>query len=120
MVAQVVGPSGTREDGYLHFQKFRIYVVFRWQQDSRYGLNCRRASAPNRRIPRRNLPLIMMTFLTSVGARLAIVYRCVLLFSFFIGIATKSLNQEVLGATAAYTAVLVVFVGTSSTATSQS
>ena len=60
------------------------------------------------------IPLIMMTFLTSVGARLAIVCCCVLLFSFFIGIATKASNQEVLGATAAYTAVLVVFVGTSS------
>ncbi|CAF9925861.1 hypothetical protein IMSHALPRED_006802 [Imshaugia aleurites] len=60
------------------------------------------------------IPLIMMTFLTSVGARLAIVCCCVLLFSFFIGIVTKASNQEVLGATAAYTAVLVVFVGTSS------
>lgn len=64
------------------------------------------------------IPLIMTTFLASVGARFVIVCCCVLLFSFFIGIATKASNED-LGATAAYTAVLVVFVGTSSTATSQ-
>ena len=64
------------------------------------------------------IPLIMTTFLASVGARFVIVCCCVLLFSFFIGIATKASNED-LGTTAAYTAVLVVFVGTSSTATSQ-
>lgn len=60
------------------------------------------------------VPLIVMTFLTSVGARLAIVCYCVFNFSFFIGVATRASNQEVLGAAAAYAAVLVVFVGTSS------
>ena len=54
-----------------------------------------------------------MTFLTSVAARLSTVCCCVIVFSFLIGLTTKASNQEVLGATAAYTAVLVVFVGTS-------
>ena len=61
------------------------------------------------------IPLIMMTLLTSVAARLSIVCCCVVGFSGLIGIVTRASNQEVLGATAAYTAVLVVFVGTSST-----
>ena len=59
------------------------------------------------------VPVIMMTFLTSIAARLSIVCCASLGFSIFIGIATKASNQEVLGASAAYTAVLVVFVGTS-------
>lgn len=59
------------------------------------------------------IPLIMMTFLTSVAARLSILCCSVFSFSVFIGYATKASNHEVLGAGAAYTAVLVVFVGTS-------
>ena len=60
------------------------------------------------------LPLIMMTLFTSVAARLSIACSCVAVFSVLIGFFTKASNQEVLGATAAYTAVLVVFVGASS------
>lgn len=59
-------------------------------------------------------PLIMMMYLTSKTARLSIICAFVFVFSIFMGIATKGSNQEVLGATAAYAAVLVVFVGTSS------
>lgn len=60
------------------------------------------------------VPLIMMTYLTSQTARLIIVSAFVFVFSILVGVATKGTNQEVLGATAAYAAVLVVFVGTSS------
>lgn len=56
------------------------------------------------------IPLIMMTFLTSHHARLIIVCCFVVIFAALIGIFTRATNQEVLAATAVYTAVLAVFV----------
>ena len=61
------------------------------------------------------VPLIMMTFLTTVKARLAIVCCFVFFFAMTVGLITNVSGQDALAATAAYTAVLVVFVGTSST-----
>lgn len=56
------------------------------------------------------IPIIMMTFLTKHHARLIIVCCFVVLFAFLIGIFTTATNQEVLAATAVYTAVLAVFI----------
>ena len=56
------------------------------------------------------IPMIMMTFLTSHHARLIIVCCFVVLFAALIGIFTRATNQEVLAATAVYTAVLAVFM----------
>ncbi len=56
------------------------------------------------------IPMIMMTFLTRPDARLIIVCCFVVGFAALIGILTRATNQEVLAATAVYTAVLAVFV----------
>ena len=56
------------------------------------------------------VPVIMMTFLTAHHARLIIACCFVVMFAALIGIFTRATNQEVLAATAVYTAVLVVFV----------
>ena len=56
------------------------------------------------------VPVILMTFLTAHHARLIIACCFVVMFAALIGIFTKATNQEVLAATAVYTAVLVVFV----------
>lgn len=56
------------------------------------------------------IPMIMMTFLTSHHARLIIVCCFVVMFAALIGIFTRATNQEVLAATAVYTAVLAVFM----------
>ena len=56
------------------------------------------------------VPMIAMTFLTAHHARLIIVCCFVVLFAALIGIFTRATNQEVLAATAVYTAVLAVFV----------
>ena len=56
------------------------------------------------------IPIIMMTFLTKHHARLIIVCCFVLVFAVLIGIFTRATNQEVLAATAVYTAVLAVFI----------
>ena len=56
------------------------------------------------------IPMIMMTFLTSHHARLIIVCCFVIMFAALIGIFTRATNQEVLAATAVYTAVLAVFM----------
>lgn len=56
------------------------------------------------------VPVILMTLLTAHHARLIIACCFVINFAALIGIFTKATNQEVLAATAVYTAVLVVFV----------
>jgi uncharacterized RDD family membrane protein YckC len=60
------------------------------------------------------VPMILMTFITSPHYRLIIVSVAVLWFSISLGIVSHATNQELLGATAAYTAVLVVYVGAAS------
>ena len=56
------------------------------------------------------IPMIMMTFLTRPHARLIVVCCFVVGFAGLMGIFTRATNQEVLAATAVYTAVLAVFV----------
>lgn len=58
------------------------------------------------------VPMIIMTFATSRTARLIIVSAAVLLFSVFAAVATAASRENLLGATAAYAAVMVVYVGT--------
>lgn len=60
------------------------------------------------------VPMILMTFLTTRNEHLIITSVFTFAFAFGISFASTATNQEVLGATAAYAAVLVVFVGTSS------
>jgi hypothetical protein len=57
------------------------------------------------------VPMILMTFITSPHYRLIIVSVATLRFSISLGIVSHATNQELLGATAANTAVLVVYVG---------
>ena len=56
------------------------------------------------------IPMILMTFLTRHHTRLIVVCCFVVVFASLIGIFTRATNQEVLAATAVYTAVLAVFV----------
>jgi hypothetical protein len=60
------------------------------------------------------IPMIIMSFAESKTAHLIITSLFVLGFAFVISIGAVASNQELLGATAAYAAVLVVYVGTSS------
>jgi hypothetical protein len=60
------------------------------------------------------VPMIIMTFVNSTNYRLIIVSVAVIWFSVSLALATNATNQELLGATAAYSAVLVVYVGTAS------
>lgn len=60
-------------------------------------------------------PMIIMNFQSSTHARLFIVSVCVFTFALFTGITTKASNQEVLASTAAYSAVLVVYIGSVTT-----
>ena len=57
------------------------------------------------------VPMLIMTFLKSRTARLVTVSVAVFVFGFILSIGTRASNQELLGATAAYTAVMVVYVG---------
>ena len=57
--------------------------------------------------------MLIMSFHASKTKSLVTVSLAVLLFSFVLSIALKLQNNDVLAATAAYAAVLVVFVGTS-------
>ena len=59
------------------------------------------------------VPVILMTFLSAHHARLIIACCFVVMFAALIGNFTRATNQEVLAATAVYTAVLVVFVAAS-------
>lgn len=56
-------------------------------------------------------PMIIMTFHKSQTARLITVSVAVLIFGFLLSVSTKAANQEILGATAAYAAVMVVYIG---------
>jgi hypothetical protein len=60
------------------------------------------------------VPMIIMTLHPSQAKSLITTSVAVIFFSFFMSVGIKSTNQDTLGATAAYAAVLVVFVGTSS------
>jgi hypothetical protein len=60
------------------------------------------------------IPMVLMTFITCPHYRLIIVSVPVLWFSTSLGVVSHATNQELLGATAAYTAVLVVYVGAAS------
>lgn len=64
------------------------------------------------------VPMVIMVFDPSRTKGLITTSAAVLLFAFFISLASSASNQEVLGATATYAAVLVVFVSTSGVATS--
>ncbi|KAF2094139.1 hypothetical protein NA57DRAFT_80556 [Rhizodiscina lignyota] len=57
------------------------------------------------------VPMLIMTFFKSQTARLVTVSVAVLLFGIILSIGTRASNQELLAATAAYTAVMVVYVG---------
>ncbi|KAK5718113.1 hypothetical protein LTR17_015835 [Elasticomyces elasticus] len=58
------------------------------------------------------VPMIIMTFRTSRTARLVTVCVATLLFAYAIALFTSAKKQDILGATAAYAAVMVVYVGT--------
>jgi hypothetical protein len=60
-------------------------------------------------------PMYVMTFSQSTNHRLIIVSIAVLVFSFILSVCTTASNQEALGAVAAHTAVMVVYVGSAST-----
>lgn len=59
------------------------------------------------------IPMLIMTLVPSRTTSLLTVSIAVLIFSVLVAIASTAKPQEVLGATAAYAAVLVVFIGTS-------
>ena len=59
------------------------------------------------------VPMLIMSFHASKTKSLVSVSLAVLLFSFVLSMALKLQNNDVLAAAAAYAAVLVVFVGTS-------
>jgi len=61
------------------------------------------------------VPMIIMSFATSRAAHLIVTCIFVLGFAFVFSISARATNQELLGATAAYAAVLVVYVGVAST-----
>ncbi|KAF2669611.1 hypothetical protein BT63DRAFT_425287 [Microthyrium microscopicum] len=63
------------------------------------------------------VPMIIMTWVTNAHIRLIIVSVAVLWFAISIAVTSKATNQELMGATAAYTAVLVVYIGTTSSST---
>ncbi|KAK3645746.1 hypothetical protein LTR56_008933 [Elasticomyces elasticus] len=58
------------------------------------------------------VPMIVMTFRTSRTARLVTVCVATLLFAYAIALLKPVNKQDILGATAAYAAVMVVYVGT--------
>jgi hypothetical protein len=58
------------------------------------------------------IPLVVLTFIKSVNYRLLATILFVLTFVLMIALLSDANNQELVGATAAYAAVLVVFVGT--------
>ena len=59
-------------------------------------------------------PIIIMTFVKPTKYRLIIVSISVLLFAIAIALMSKAAPQELLAATAAYSAVLVVYIGSAS------
>ena len=59
-------------------------------------------------------PLGFLTKETSIGAHLVTVSIFILAFAVFLAICSRATNQEIMGASAAYAAVLVVFVSSRS------
>lgn len=60
------------------------------------------------------VPMIIMTFATNAHMRLVVLSVAVLWFAVSVALVSKATNQELIAATAAYSAVLVVYVGTTS------
>jgi len=60
------------------------------------------------------VPMVLMTFLTTRNQHLIITSVFTVAFALGVSFMSRASNQEILAATAAYAAVLVVFVGTSS------
>jgi len=60
------------------------------------------------------VPMIIMTFATDAHMRLVVVSVAVLWFAVSVALVSKATNQELIAATAAYSAVLLVYVGTTS------
>jgi VIT1/CCC1 family predicted Fe2+/Mn2+ transporter len=60
------------------------------------------------------VPMIIMTFATDAHMRLVVVSVAMLWFAVSVPLVSKATNQELIAATAAYSAVLVVYVGTTS------
>ena len=61
------------------------------------------------------VPMIALAYITSKKYLLVTTVLFVLIFALSLGYLSKGSNQELVGATAAYAAVLVVFVGNSIT-----
>lgn len=59
------------------------------------------------------VPLVVLTYIRSTNYRLLATTLFVLVFVLLMAFLSDANNQELVGATAAYAAVLVVFVGTS-------
>lgn len=57
------------------------------------------------------VPMIALSFITSQRVRLGVTVAFVIAFAVALGWASKATNDALMGATAAYAAVLVVFVG---------
>jgi hypothetical protein len=57
------------------------------------------------------VPMIVLSFITSQRARLGTTVAFVVLFVMVLGRVSNATNDAIMGATAAYAAVLVVFVG---------
>jgi hypothetical protein len=66
------------------------------------------------------VPIIVMSFTNSQNWRLVISSIAVITFAVFLSFLSEASNQEVLGGAAAYTAVMVVFVGSALSKTSGS
>jgi VIT1/CCC1 family predicted Fe2+/Mn2+ transporter len=66
------------------------------------------------------VPMIAMAYITSKKYLLITAVLFVFVFALSLGYFSKGSNQELVGATAAYAAVLVVFVGNSITSGQQS
>ena len=62
------------------------------------------------------VPMIILQFRTTTAWKLSTVSIAVVLFSVFLGVCSDQNNGDHLVAVAAYAAVMVVFVGTSTTA----
>jgi len=59
------------------------------------------------------VPLVVLTFISNIHYRLLATTLFALLFAIIISMFSKASNIELAGSTAAYAAVLVVFVGSS-------
>jgi VIT1/CCC1 family predicted Fe2+/Mn2+ transporter len=60
-------------------------------------------------------PLLIMTYVVETRYRLIVVCLFVVLVTVLLSLLSKASNQEILGAVAGYTAVLVVYIGSTGT-----